>query len=119
VFLLAWIGGSELLVALLVALLLFGGRLPEVMKDFGRLYFRMRRSLEDLRRETGIDKTLRELEWEARDLARTMPKVDPPKLTPVPPDFLEEAEDAQIDDGEAEEPPAAGEEPPGEAERRP
>lgn len=80
---LAWVSGSEIVVAGLVGLLLFGGRLPEVAKDFGRVLFRLRRSMDDLRRESGIDETLRELERESRDLNRDVyipPKAIQPDL---------------------------------------
>ncbi|HEX9793345.1 MAG TPA: twin-arginine translocase TatA/TatE family subunit [Planctomycetota bacterium] len=73
---LAWISSGEILLAAVVGLLIFGGRLPEVLKDAGRAFYRIRRSLNDLRRETGLDRTLRELEWESRKI-RDEVKFDP------------------------------------------
>jgi Sec-independent protein translocase protein TatA len=44
------IGFSELLLCAVVALLLFGGRLPEAMGRFGSVYRGFRRGVDDLRR---------------------------------------------------------------------
>ncbi|MAW59824.1 MAG: hypothetical protein CMJ94_03190 [Planctomycetes bacterium] len=68
---LAFIGGVELLMVLLVGLLLFGGKLPDIAKDLGRTFFKAKRSLDEIRRESGIDDALRDLERESRDLNRT------------------------------------------------
>jgi len=73
-----FLGGGEIVVAAIVGLLLFGGRLPDVAKDLGRMFLKARRTLEDIRRESGIDQTLREIEREA-DHAR----FTPPDLTKV------------------------------------
>ena len=45
---LAFIGSSELVLAALVGLLLFGGRLPEVMRQVGRAWITLRRALNEL-----------------------------------------------------------------------
>jgi len=71
-----FLGGGEILVAAIVGLLLFGGRLPEVAKDLGRMFLKARRTLEDIRRESGIDETLRDLEREAKQA-----RFSPPDLT--------------------------------------
>ncbi|MFQ5747869.1 MAG: twin-arginine translocase TatA/TatE family subunit [Planctomycetota bacterium] len=73
-----FLGGGEILVAAIVGLLLFGGRLPDVAKDLGRLFLKARRTLEDIRRESGIDQTLREIEREAESA-----RFSPPDLTKV------------------------------------
>lgn len=84
----AWISSGEVLLVLLVGLLLFGGRLPEVAKDIGRFFIRMRRSLEELRRESGLDETLRDLERETRDIRQpTLPRL--PGRSPEPGDAQE------------------------------
>ncbi len=62
---LAFIGSSELMVAAVVGLLLFGGRLPEVMKQVGRAWITLRRALNELKRETGLEDTLNEIRREA------------------------------------------------------
>ena len=53
---------GELLTVGVVALLAFGRRLPAVAGQIAGQAARLRRSLNDLRRETGIDREL----WEAR-----------------------------------------------------
>lgn len=58
----------ELLVIAVVAVLVFGGRLPEVA---GRTFAQLRRwrsMLEDLRRESGIDRELKDLHRTVRDV---------------------------------------------------
>ena len=46
------IGFGELLVVGFVALLLFGGKLPEVMRTMGGVYRKVRRGVDDLTRQT-------------------------------------------------------------------
>jgi len=61
---------TEVLVLAVVAVLVFGKRLPEVA---GRGYTQLRRwrqSLDQLRRDTGIDQELRNLERGVRDVKR-------------------------------------------------
>ena len=65
---LAFIGSSELILAAFVGLLLFGGRLPEVMRELGKVWFGFRRSLNDLKRETGFDEAIRDIKRETDDL---------------------------------------------------
>jgi len=104
---LAWVSGSEIVVAGLIGLLLFGGKLPEVAKDFGRVLFRLRRAVDDLRRESGIDDTLRELEREARKAS------DTPLTQPAAPPYPKAFPSAPATSSAAPEPPAAaGSEPP-------
>jgi Sec-independent protein translocase protein TatA len=67
---LAFIGGTEIFWVLLIGLMLFGGKLPDVAKDMGKMFFKARRSLEEIRRESGIDGAIRDLEKESRDLNR-------------------------------------------------
>ncbi len=69
----AFIGPSELTIAAVIGLLLFGGQLPEVMRQVGRVWFGFRRSLNDLKRETGLEDALRDIRRETggmRDIAR-------------------------------------------------
>jgi sec-independent protein translocase protein TatA len=49
------VGFAEMLVCGFVALVLFGGRLPEVMRNLGASYRNFRRGMEDLKREAGVD----------------------------------------------------------------
>ncbi|MGB0951931.1 MAG: Sec-independent protein translocase subunit TatA/TatB [Planctomycetota bacterium] len=66
----AFIGTSELILAAFVGLLLFGGRLPQVMREAGKVWFGLRRSLNELKRETGFDEAVRDIKRETDDLAR-------------------------------------------------
>lgn len=66
----AFIGSSELILAAFVGLLLFGGRLPQVMREAGKVWFGLRRSLNELKRETGFDEAVRDIKRETDDLAR-------------------------------------------------
>jgi Sec-independent protein translocase protein TatA len=52
---------AEVVVIGIVALLVFGHRLPEVAVQCAVQMQRLRRSLSDLRRESGVDRELREL----------------------------------------------------------
>lgn len=65
---LAFIGSSELILAAFVGLLLFGGRLPEIMREVGKVWFGFRRSINDLKRETGFDEAIRDIKRETDDL---------------------------------------------------
>ena len=109
---------------LLVGLLLFGGRLPDIAKDLGRTFFKAKRSLDEIRRESGIDDALRDLERESRDLNRTAQDIaaearaaaqDVPDwrqaLGPTAgPDHSEAIAEAEAESGEGspDEPPAEG-----------
>ena len=64
---LAFIGTPEIVVALVIGLLLFGGQLPAVLRDIGKLVFRARRSLSDLKRESGIDDAIHDIQREVDD----------------------------------------------------
>ena len=64
---LAFIGTPEIVVALVIGLLLFGGQLPTVLRDIGKLVFRARRSLSDLKRESGIEDAIHDFRREAED----------------------------------------------------
>jgi Sec-independent protein translocase protein TatA len=98
----AFIGPSELTIAAFVGLLLFGGKLPEVMRQVGRVWFGFRRSLNDLKRETGLEDALRDIRRETggiRDIANDFRDGMDPFANPAPkkwpPTDTEEAEDAE------------------------
>lgn len=67
---LAFIGTWEITVVLVVGLLLFGRRLPEVGKQLGRTIVEFRRGLNDLKREIGADSSIREARTAIRDFKR-------------------------------------------------
>lgn len=66
----AFIGTSELILAAFVGLLLFGGNLPQVMREVGKVWFGLRRSLNEIKRESGFDEAVRDIKRETDDLAR-------------------------------------------------
>ncbi|MFT5464305.1 MAG: Sec-independent protein translocase protein TatA [Planctomycetota bacterium] len=61
---------GEFLVVGVLAVLIFGGRLPEVAARVFHYVRRFRRSLEDLRRETGIDREIQRIDFELREADR-------------------------------------------------
>lgn len=63
------LGGLELLVVGVVGLLLFGGNLPKVAAEAARWFVGLKRSLNDIRRETGIE---REIENAKREIERSV-----------------------------------------------
>lgn len=94
---LAFIGSTELVVAAVVGLLLFGGRLPEVMRQIGKAWVTFRRALNELKRETGIDDALREIRRETdaasfRDWRRGMDREAGPARDSTPEDAEVERE---------------------------
>lgn len=66
----AFIGTSELILAAFVGLLLFGGRLPEVMREVGKVWFGLRRSINDIKRESGFDEAVRDIQRETEEIHR-------------------------------------------------
>jgi Sec-independent protein translocase protein TatA len=52
------LGWSEIFVAGVVGLLLFGGNLPKVAAEAARWVVGLKRSLNDIRRETGIEREI-------------------------------------------------------------
>ena len=99
----AFIGPSELTIAALVGLLLFGGKLPEVMRQVGRVWFGFRRSLNDLKRETGLEDALRDIRRDTggiRDIANDIKTDMDPFAGPAPKwpsTESDEAEDADVE----------------------
>ena len=70
---LAFLSGTEILLASIVGLLLFGGQLPELLKDLGKVLFKAKRSLEKMRRESGIEDAIRDIKAEAHYASRDIP----------------------------------------------
>ena len=77
-------GNSELLVLLVIGLLLFGRRLPEVGRTVGRAVGELRRNFTDFRRELEKDTDFRDAQSTVRDLKRSLevPRIatDPKRL---------------------------------------
>lgn len=62
---LAFIGSMELVVIVVISLLLFGGDLPKVMAEMGRVWIKLRRAVNEFKRESGIDEAVRDIKREA------------------------------------------------------
>jgi Sec-independent protein translocase protein TatA len=77
------IGFGELLLCAVVALLLFGGRLPEAMTKFGSMYRGFRRGLEDLKRS--VDAPPERTAYRPRPTTPLSSGVGEPPAPPAPP----------------------------------
>lgn len=75
---------GETVVIVVVAVLIFGRRLPEVAVQAVRGFHRLRRSLDDFRRESGVDVELREMRRSLRELEREARVVEPLRLPGEP-----------------------------------
>jgi sec-independent protein translocase protein TatA len=84
------LGWSEMMIVGIVAILLFGKRLPEVARSLGGSYREFRKGLHEIQSQIHIDE--REIEARARaeyqseidDRERpTAPKFEPPKSEPT------------------------------------
>lgn len=64
------LGPSEMLVILVVGLLVFGRRLPEVGKQFGKTFLEFRKGLHSFRQDIELDEDLRETRSTMRELQR-------------------------------------------------
>ena len=65
----AFIGGPELLIIAVVGILIFGSKLPNVVRDLGKFWFKLRRNVNDIKREVGLEQTLDELRQDADPFA--------------------------------------------------
>ncbi len=61
---------AELVVIFVVAILVFGQRLPQVAGETAATFQRVKRSLSDLRRETGIDQEIHKAKREFEEAQR-------------------------------------------------
>jgi Sec-independent protein translocase protein TatA len=68
----------EILVIIVVAILVFGQRLPQVAGEAAATLQRVKRSLSDLRRETGIDQEIYRAKREFEEAARQARAVNVP-----------------------------------------
>jgi Sec-independent protein translocase protein TatA len=90
------LGPWEIAVILIVAVLIFGDRLPEAASKAYLQFRKLRQSVDDLRRDTGIDRELRNIErsvrdaaWEARSDFRSPAEPRAPRAEPSAPPPLE------------------------------
>jgi Sec-independent protein translocase protein TatA len=65
------LGGVELLIVFVAALLVFGKRLPEVAGQAGKHIVKLRRSFDSAWKDTGIDREIRQVQ---RDLDQAIPR---------------------------------------------
>jgi Sec-independent protein translocase protein TatA len=65
------LGGTELLIVFVAALLVFGKRLPQVAGDAARQMAKIRRSLDEAWRDTGMEKEIAQVR---RDLDAAIPR---------------------------------------------
>jgi len=67
------IGGTELLLVLVVVLLVFGPKqLPEIARTIGKTLKGVRKAADEFRQESGVDEALRETQRLGIDLKRTV-----------------------------------------------
>jgi len=86
------LGLLEMVVIAVVAVLVFGKNLPQAASKAYLQARKLRNAIDDLRRESGIDQELRniernvrEAEWEARRTEARATGSEPRRLTPLPP----------------------------------
>jgi len=70
---------TEIGIVIVVAVMVFGGKLPEAAGQAAAQLQKLRRSLTDLKRETGIDKELAEMR---RNVEQAIPRM--PRIVDVP-----------------------------------
>jgi len=122
------IGMTEMLLILIVAVLIFGKDLPQAASKVYLQARKLRNAVDDLRRESGIDqemrnieRTVREAEWEARR-GMSPGGSEARKLTPPPPESQvprpaagSSAANAGASEASAAQPPDASASPTGDA----
>jgi Sec-independent protein translocase protein TatA len=67
---LAFIGGTEIIWVVLLGLMLFGGKLPDVARDLGKMFFKAKRTINEIRRDSGIEDAIRDIERESAAVTR-------------------------------------------------
>ncbi len=83
------LGFGEVVLIAIVSILIFGRRLPEVASQSFRQMAKLRRNLEDLRRDSGLDRELRDVRGALRDLSREIDSPAPYQRQPAPADRQE------------------------------
>ena len=93
------LGGSEMLLFGIIALLLFGSRLPEVARNLGGSYRELRKHLNDFQREFQAAETYeppKRTVIDATDVEPVTPAVSGPRFIP-PPGIAETSADSTAD----------------------
>ena len=96
---------GEWLVLLVVGLLIFGRRLPEVGRTVAKTVTQFRRGLQDFKRELDKDEDFREVRSSVQDFKKA---VDAPRILANPGRLLDEVEEEQT---RSKPPPAKTEQP--------
>ncbi len=78
------LGPGEIVLILIIAVLIFGDRLPEAASKAYLQFRKLRQSVDDLRRESGIDRELHRIERSVREAAWEA-RVDPELRAPLEP----------------------------------
>ncbi len=72
------LGVTEIIVLVVLAILIFGPRLPHVAAEFAGWIVKLRRAMNDLRRESGIDREISEARREVENaIPRDVRRFDP------------------------------------------
>lgn len=107
------LGPPEIILIAIVAILVFGKNLPEAAAKAVVQIRKFRSAVDDLKRDSGIEKeirdierSVREAEWEARRArpAETLPRVSSASIPVKPIPYGNPPEPAQPDEAKAEEP---------------
>jgi Sec-independent protein translocase protein TatA len=115
---LAFISSGELVVVVIVGILLFGGDLPKLLRDLGQMWVKLRRSVNEFKREAGIDEAVNEIRRQT-DFRLEEPRWRRDMDHAAGPARQEPPVEAQIASGELPPPPADAEPPPPPAEDAP
>ena len=73
------LGPTEIILILVVAVVLFGGKLPEVARSFGKVFFEFKRNVRDLQSDL-----YRSTDFDSRRSDYASPRTDPPRSLPEP-----------------------------------
>lgn len=96
---------QEMLVLLIVGVLIFGRRLPEVGHTLGKTMAQIRRGLVDFKAQISADQDLRDAKSTVHELQRA---IDAPRVLANPRRFLDQvAVDAEATPAQTEAPPPA------------
>ena len=86
------LGWFEVVLVAILAVVVFGGRLPQVAGQVVRVMAKLRRMFDDLRRDAGIDRAMRDVQDTMRDIDREA-SIDPEP--PPPPELPDESESGE------------------------
>lgn len=87
------IGGQEMLVLLVLGLLIFGRRLPEVGRSLGKTVAQLRRGLQDFKDQIDRDEDIRDIKSTVRELKR---EVRTPRVMTDPGGMLRDLTDEAL-----------------------